>query len=133
MSWNGRFDEFGAVAYNSRRAYHGIIGLTNESRVEVFTDFEKWLIENVHGRPIMVSDTRHTTFSGSTTVSGQRSARSPFGHSASRISDFYAGLVGHFSRTQEWKRLRITPPDHNPVHDALGNVEAFERLPNGER
>jgi hypothetical protein len=59
--------------------------------------------------------------------------RNPFGHSARRISDFYAGLVGDFSNSQSWKRLRITRHDHNPVHDAMGNVEAFERLLNGER
>ena len=57
----------------------------------------------------------------------------PFGHSARRISDFYAGLMGDFTRTQGWKRLRVTPHDHHPVHDALGNVEAFERLLRGER
>jgi len=29
--------------------------------------------------------------------------------------------------------LRITPHDHNPVHDAMGNLEAFDRLLKGER
>ena len=32
-----------------------------------------------------------------------------------------------------WTELRITPHDHNPVHDAMGNLEAFERILNGER
>ena len=27
----------------------------------------------------------------------------------------------------------LRPHDHNPVHDAMGNLEAFERLLNGER
>jgi hypothetical protein len=31
------------------------------------------------------------------------------------------------------ERRITTPHDHNPVNDALGNVEAFERLLNGER
>jgi hypothetical protein len=57
----------------------------------------------------------------------------PFGHSARRISDFYAGLRGDWDNTQGWKRLRVTPHDHNPVNDAMGNVEAFERLMAGER
>jgi hypothetical protein len=59
--------------------------------------------------------------------------RNPCGHSARQISDFYAGLCGDFQETQRWKRLRITPHDHNPVNDAMGNLEAFERMLRGER
>jgi hypothetical protein len=50
-----------------------------------------------------------------------------FGHSGRRISDYYAGLTGRFGNIQAWKRLRVTPHDHNPVNDARGNVEAFRR------
>jgi hypothetical protein len=42
-------------------------------------------------------------------------------------------LVGDFSNSQGWKRLRVTPHNHNPVDDAMGNVEAFARLLKGER
>jgi hypothetical protein len=59
--------------------------------------------------------------------------RNRFGHSARRIGDFYAGLTNDHSNTQRWKRLRVTPHDHNPVHDAMGNVEAFDRILKGER
>ena len=47
--------------------------------------------------------------------------------------NFYAGLVGDFTDASSWKKLRVTPHDHNPVNDAMGNLEAFERLLNGER
>jgi hypothetical protein len=57
----------------------------------------------------------------------------PFGHSGRRISDYYAGLTGRFGNTQAWKRLRVTPHNHNPVHDAMGNVEAFRRIQEGAR
>ena len=57
----------------------------------------------------------------------------PFGHSGRRISDFYAGLTGKLNNTQAWKRLRVTPHTHNPVDDAMGNVEAFARILAGER
>ena len=33
-----------------------------------------------------------------------------------------------WSDTQGWKRLRKTAHDHNPVNDAMGNVEAFEEI-----
>jgi hypothetical protein len=39
--------------------------------------------------------------------------------------------MGDFSNSQGRKRLRIAP--HTPVDDAMGNVEAFARLLNGER
>jgi len=42
-------------------------------------------------------------------------------------------IIGDFTNSTSWKKLRITPHDHNPVHDAMGNLEAFERLFNGER
>ena len=56
------------------------------------------------------------------------SERNPFGHSGRRISDYYAGLMGDFRQTQGWKHYRVTPHDHNPVNDAMGNVEAFETV-----
>ena len=52
----------------------------------------------------------------------------PFGHSGRRISDFWAGLNRDWSDTQSWKQFRKTAHDHNPVHDAMGNVEAFEEI-----
>jgi hypothetical protein len=41
--------------------------------------------------------------------------------------------VGDFRAASKWKKLRITKHDHNPVNDAMGNVEAFERILKGER
>ena len=38
-----------------------------------------------------------------------------------------------FTDASSWKRLRITKHDHHPVHDAMGNLEAFERLLKGDR
>jgi hypothetical protein len=63
----------------------------------------------------------------------RREAHKQKGDEAMRIADFYAGLRGDFYETQDWKRFRITAHDHNPVNDAMGNVEAFERLLAGDR
>jgi len=52
----------------------------------------------------------------------------PFGHSGRRISDFWAGLNRNWSETPGWKQFRRTAHDHNPVNDAMGNVEAFEEI-----
>jgi hypothetical protein len=52
----------------------------------------------------------------------------PLGQRGRRVSDFYAGLTGKWSNTQTWKKWRVTTHDHNPVNDAMGNVEAFAKI-----
>lgn len=47
-----------------------------------------------------------------------------------RISAYDAGLTGRFSDTQGWKRLRVTPHDHNPSM-THGQREAFRRIQDG--
>jgi hypothetical protein len=49
----------------------------------------------------------------------------PFGFSARRIGDLYAGLSRNFGNTQGWKKLRQTAHDHDPLNDAKGNAEAL--------
>ena len=119
--------EFGAVTFVTRDSFHGV-GAT----VETFTAFEKWLREKVKGQPVFVSDNPAYDWQFINYYFWLFLGWNPFGHSARRIGDFYAGLNSNFHNAQKWKRLRRTPHDHNPVHDALGNVEAFERLLNGE-
>lgn len=50
----------------------------------------------------------------------------PFGHSSTNLGSLYKGLVGEL--TSSFKRLRKTKHNHNPVNDALGNVEAFLKM-----
>jgi DNA polymerase III epsilon subunit-like protein len=49
----------------------------------------------------------------------------PFGFSSRRIGDFFAGLERNFKAANNWKRMRTTAHDHNPVNDARGNGEAL--------
>lgn len=143
----GVLTEFGAVKYPSRQTFHGKMfdsepdpanpaiprlvpnGRTYDAK-KVFTDFEAWLGS---GRSIFVSDNPAYDFMWIADGFYKNLGRNPFGHSARRISDFYAGLMNDWGNTQKWKHLRITPHDHNPVNDAMGNLEAFERLMKGER
>lgn len=120
--------EFGAVTYPARQSFHG-----KKATEKTFTEFYEWLKANVEGRPIFVSDNPAYDWQFINYYFHFFLGTNPFGHSARRISDFYAGLVNDFRETQKWKSLRITTHDHNPVHDALGNLEAFERLVEGER
>ena len=84
-------------------------------------------------KPIFVSDNPAFDWQWINDGFWRTLGRNPFGHSARRIGDFYAGLVGDFTNSSSWKKLRSTPHDHNPVNDAMGNLEAFERLLNGEK
>jgi len=101
---------------------------------DVFKAFDQWLADlHVKGGVSFVSD--NVAFDWMWICDGlwRHVGRCRFGHSGRRISDFYAGLTGDFRNTQKWKRLRVTNHDHNPVHDAIGNVEAFDRMLRGER
>jgi DNA polymerase III epsilon subunit-like protein len=144
----GELTEFGAVEFSGRATFHGVLFESRPSQqnpalsertgeafdpVKVFGEFEAWLLSVTKGRYIFVSDNPAFDFQWINYGFHHALGRNPFGHSARRISDFYAGLVGDFGNTLAWKRFRVTPHDHNPVNDAMGNVEAFERLLNGDR
>ena len=96
---------------------------------EVFEKFDTWLREMTgEERPRFVSDNPAFDWQWINDSFHRTLGRNPFGYSARRIGDFYAGLVGDFTDASSWKRLRITKHDHHPVHDAMGNLEAFYRL-----
>lgn len=121
--------EFGAVHYKSGDTFHGKGGTR-----DTFHRFEAWLIEHVGtDRPVFMSDNPAYDWQFINYYFHLFTKKNPFGWSARRIGDFYAGLRNDFEDTQLWKRLRITAHDHNPVHDALGNAEAFRRMTAGER
>ena len=124
----GRMREFGAVDFKTKATFHG-----KDDSIGTFTAFRDWLSKVSRGRPIFVSDNPAYDWQGINYFFLKYFGENPFGHSARRLGDFYAGLVGNFYETQSWKRLRVTNHDHNPVNDAMGNVEAFERLLAGER
>lgn len=127
----GELTEFGAVHYPSRATFHGV--LIEHNPKEVFQKFSEWLDKVCVGsKPIFISDNPAFDWQWINYGFWHYLGRNPFGHSARRIGDFYAGLIGDFRDSQSWKGLRITSHDHNPVHDAMGNLEAFVRLLNGE-
>ncbi len=141
----GILTEFGAVAYPSRDTFHGVLAerqpaegsamprkLANEK--EIFEKFEQWLLKTTNNElPVFISDNPAFDWQWINDGFWKTIGRNPFGHSARRIGDFYAGLVEDFTDSSSWKKFRITPHDHNPVHDAMGNLEAFERLLSGEK
>ncbi len=124
----GSMGEFGAVHYLSRETFHGAGPTADE-----FERFDRWLMQVCLGRPIFWSDNPAYDWQWINFYFWRFLGRNPFGHSARRIGDFYAGLVRDVNASSRWKALRITRHDHNPVNDAMGNVEAMERMLRGER
>lgn len=142
---NGTLTEFGAVHFPSLVLHHGrlfeshpdpanpavpVAGKRLASDKTVADRFAEWLTAVCHlGRPTMVSDNPAFDFmwiAGLFDRAGYDT--NPLGHSARRISDFWAGLNQDWNNTQKWKSLRRTEHDHNPVNDAMGNVEAFQQI-----
>lgn len=139
---NGTMTEFGAVHGTSKKMFHGVlfegtpnpenpavpvIGKRLKSDMEVATEFLVWLSEVCgNDRPVFVSDNPAYDWMWIAGMFDRAEIDNPFGHSGRRISDFWAGLNQNFGETQSWKTFRQTPHDHNPVNDAMGNVEAFE-------
>jgi len=139
--------EFGAVEFKTRQTFYGQ-GATKET----FSAFRTWLLDftstckKCKGLGYLPAgdcpDCRGARRSRLTFVSDNVAYDwqfinyylhlfchdNPFGHSGRRLGDFYAGLKGNFYETQKWKAWRKTPHDHNPVNDAMGNVEAFEQI-----
>lgn len=123
----GDMTEFGAVEYKTRKTFHG-----TDCSENTFRKFAEWLGQ-FDGRSVFVSDNPAYDWQWINFYFWKHLGHNPFGHSARRIGDFYAGLVGDFYAASRWKKLRITKHDHNPVNDAMGNVEAFARMLRGER
>lgn len=140
---NGTLTEFGAVTYQSHLTFHGVLfesapdpanpavpiaGQRVATDRHVAEEFTAWLGNVCSSRPVMVSDNPAHDFMWIAGMFDRAGLPNPFGHSGRRISDFWAGLHSSWTRTQDWKKLRRTPHDHNPVHDALGNAEALEQI-----
>ncbi len=87
--------------------------------------FRAFLSENSKGRPIFVSDNPAFDWSFANYYFHAYGADNPFGFSARRIGDFYAGLKHDFGAASQWKSLRKTIHTHDPVDDAIGNAEAL--------
>jgi len=143
--WSGIMTEFGAVHYTSRETFHGvlvdsepskenpaipsiILGGTEYDAEKVMSEFVQWLGNLTAHRPVFVSDNPAYDFQWINYYTDKYLGLNPFGYSGRRIGDFWAGYKNDFGEAQSWKQLRKTKHDHNPVNDAMGNVEAFEEI-----
>lgn len=128
-SWfHGKATSYGWVHLGT--TVHGAQGCTT---ARVWQEFATWLQLVAPAGAVFVSDNPAYDWQAVNYGLHTYTGGNPFGHSARRIGDYYAGLVGDWHTPQDWKQLRVTPHTHNPVEDARGNAEALARLLNGER
>lgn len=129
----GDMTEFGAVDFNAFQNGHILTFHGKDHTKETFDQFFNWLIMRKNGGKLtFVSDNPAYDFQWINFYFWKYYGQNPFGHSARRIGDFYAGMTKNWKNASRWKHLRITPHDHNPVNDALGNAEALQRILRGE-
>jgi len=118
------FDKYDPGAYNA-------IGVTREEHLAYtgsFNDdairFEQWLSQ-FKGRPTFWSDNPAFDWQWINWLFHSNGLKNPFGHSARRIGDLYAGLNKDLYMQSKWKQLRKTKHTHDPLDDVKGNMEAF--------
>lgn len=88
--------------------------------------FVEWIeATNTHDRPVFVSDNPAYDWQWINGYLHYYVGRNPFGFSARRIGDLFAGFKRDASKSNSWKHLRKTKHTHNPVDDARGNAEAL--------
>jgi len=91
--------------------------------LHVMKGFADWLNRVSVGRPILISDNNGYDASWINYYFHKFLGKNPFGFSSRRIGDLYCGMVK--DAQAQWKHLRKTVHDHNPVNDAKGNAEAI--------
>lgn len=93
----------------------------------VMPRFRQWVLETTVGEPKFWSD--NPAFDASffnyyfSAFCGY--GTNPFGHSARRIGDLFAGLEGNARAGSRWRNWAETKHTHHPVDDARGHAEAL--------
>lgn len=136
-------EDFSKTFYGKTRPLEGANYIPDALKVSGFTkeehenfpyiantmeDFNKWLKNLADGRLYFWSDNPAFDWQFINYYFNLLDYRNPFGYSARRIGDLYAGLTGRVFDSTGWKRLRKTKHDHNPVNDAMGNAEVLYEL-----
>jgi hypothetical protein len=120
----GTMTEFGCVYFDHppfEKRFHG----KGPIGPIVMKQFTLWLESITLSRPTFWSDNPAFDWMWMNDAFHVHTHWNPFGYSARRIGDFYAGFRRDPAKSCEWKKFRVTPHDHNPVNDALGNAEAL--------
>jgi hypothetical protein len=115
--WPTAYEAIGMTREQHLAAPHSI-----RDRILAFGD---WLEGLQDRRLIMVSDNPGFDFQWMNFELMNHLGEQLLGHSARRIGDVWSGLRKRPGETSGWQRFRVTPHDHKPLNDAMGNAEAW--------
>jgi len=88
----------------------------------VIDDFADW-IKRLNTRVTFISDNNGFDWQFINWYFHHFTGTNPLGYSSQNLGSLYKGMVKNSS--QNFKHLRKTKHTHNPVDDAIGNVEAL--------
>jgi len=116
-----------------REAYE-VVGYDHQWAMEnhddpllVMKNFWQWVKDvNRNGKPCFIADNNGFDYGFVNWYFWHFLGESPFGHSSTNLGSLYKGLIKDFSKN--FKHLRNTKHDHNPVNDARGNAEALQTM-----
>jgi len=91
----------------------------------VMENFAEWVITRSDGNPVFVSDNPAFDWQFVNYYFHRYLGGNPFGHSARRIGDFYAGLHQNWHLASKWGHLCKTPHTHNALDDARGTASGL--------
>ncbi len=111
---------------------YNAIGMTREEHLaaprsirEGILAFTDWLDSLRDSKYTMVSDNPGFDFQWMNFELLNHTGQQLLGFSARRIGDVWSGLRKRPMETVSWRRYRVTPHDHDPLNDAMGNAEAW--------
>ena len=123
------YGEFKPINNNYIPDAVAVSGFTHEDTLK-FPDpqiaiekFDKWLKDNVKGKPYFMSDNNGFDWQFTNYYFWKFLGRNPFGHSSTNIGSLFKGM--EMNMFKNFKHLRKTRHTHNPVDDAKGNCEAL--------
>ena len=95
---------------------------------DTMIEFEEWL--KSIGNPMFISDNNGFDYMFVCWYFWHFLGRNPFGHSSTNLGSLYKGMNKNiFDKLQRFrKKVAKTKHDHNPVNDAMANVEAFHAM-----
>jgi hypothetical protein len=97
------------------------------SPADITEEMYCWLKENGGNRCMFISDNNGFDFQFVNYYLWKFIGENPFGHSSMNLGSLFKGL--NRNTFESFKHLRKgIPHDHNPVHDAQGNVLALLRM-----
>jgi hypothetical protein len=115
--WPEAYAAIGMTREQHEAAPHSI-----RDRILAFAD---WLESLRDSRLIMVTDNPGFDYGWLNFELLNHVGQQLLGHSARRIGDVWSGLRKTPMETSLWRRYRVTPHDHDPLNDAMGNAEAW--------